>query len=207
MRLWKVILASIFAIIVAIQAVAIGWAIVDEDTANIVIQSLFAVFALYLLLLTALAVNKTYSAHSLVVIHLCALLFVAVALIGTITIIPSSPIPVTKAVLFMAASVSLPQALWYANTALYFVAVVIAFTIPRGPALHYPSERIYSEKTLMDLSSKYDDNVCGIIGTFIGLNFQCLRLTSNLQRRVRMGFVLVLIHHQSRYAGQQLRKP
>ncbi|KAH8087167.1 multidrug resistance-associated ABC transporter [Cristinia sonorae] len=167
MRLRKVILASVFALILVLQAISIGWAIIEEETSRIIVQSLYAAFALYLLLITAFAVNKEYSAHSLAIIHLSALTFIATSLLGTVSLIPSNPMPVTKAVVLFTVTVSIPTALWHASTGLYLVSVFIAATTPCGPALHYPSERIYSEKTLMKVTSKYEDNVCGVTGASV----------------------------------------
>ena len=136
----------------------------EDDTIKIICNSLYAIFALYLVVLTGRALNMEYSAHSIAIIHLCSLTFLATSLIGTVSIIPSTPIPVTRAVRYLFFSVTVPDVLWYASASLYVVALVLAFTTPRGPALHYPSERIYSEKTLMQLTSRYEDNVCGVTG-------------------------------------------
>jgi len=175
MRLRKLALAAIFAAILALQAVSLGWAVMEEDNIKIAVQSLHIAFALYLFSITALALNKNYSPHSLTIIHICALTFLSTGLLGTLAILPSNPMPVTKAVHFLFASVSVLQVCWYGAAVLYLVATFVAFTTPRGPALHFPSDRIYSEKTLMQLSSRYEDNVCGVTGTFASSD-PCLRL-------------------------------
>ncbi|THH26392.1 hypothetical protein EUX98_g7797 [Antrodiella citrinella] len=169
MRLWKLALVALFATILALQAVSLGFAVMEEDNIWIATQSLYAVFALYLLGITASALNKEYSPHSLTIIHICALLFLATSCLGTLALFPANPIPVTTKVfsLLTASAAIVPQICWLASVALYLVATVVAFTIPRGPALHFDSNDIYAEKTLMQLSSRYEDNVCGITGASV----------------------------------------
>jgi len=53
---------------------------------------------------------------------------------------------------------------FYATFAIYVVLLVIAVTRPLGPKLHFPSERIYSEKTIMAITNKDEENVCGLVG-------------------------------------------
>ncbi|TCD67258.1 hypothetical protein EIP91_000335 [Steccherinum ochraceum] len=166
-RLRKIGLSIIFGLTLASQAVLLGHAIVDQDNIKIVTQSLHVAFAFYLLSITVLAVNKEYAAHATTVIHLAALTFVASMCLGALALLPSDPIPVTQAILSLPISVSIPRALWLVTVALYVLATFTAFTIRRGPALHFPSERIYSEKTLMKLTSRYEDNVCGVTGASV----------------------------------------
>lgn len=163
MRLRKLGLALIFSLIVAIQAASLGWAIAENDVKSLPIHTLHVVFAFYLLALTASVVNKDYSPHSHAIIHLSALTFFASGLLGVIGLVPSSQGPVAK---ITSLSSSLSEVLWYLVLALYFVSFVVVVTTPSGPALHYPSERIYSDKTMMALSSNYLDNVCGITGVW-----------------------------------------
>jgi len=54
-----------------------------------------------------------------------------------------------------------------ATFAIYVVFLVIALTRPLGPKLHFPSERIYSEKTVMAIMNKDEENVCGLVGMII----------------------------------------
>ncbi|KAI8972894.1 ATP-binding cassette transporter [Trametes punicea] len=158
MRLRKLIMAALLAVIVAVQAVCLGWSIVEEDRLNIAVYSLQLVFALYTLVVAVRAVNQTYSHHSRSVVHLSVLTFFATALLTTTAILPSKPMPVIS----VFGSSTPPLALWYTVYALYAVCMAIVATTPRGPPLHFPSEKIYSEKTLMQVTSHYEDNVCGI---------------------------------------------
>ncbi|KAI9068084.1 multidrug resistance-associated ABC transporter [Trametes sanguinea] len=158
MRIRKLFMAALMAIILAIQAVSLGWAIIDEDKLNITVYSLQVVFALYTLVIAAKAVNQTYSHHSHAIIHLSALLFLAATLLTTTAILPSRPMPAVSILGYDSA----PLALWYTAYALYIVCMAVAVTTPRGPPLHFPSEKIYSDKTLMQVTSHYEDNVCGV---------------------------------------------
>ncbi|KAJ2992922.1 hypothetical protein NUW54_g7822 [Trametes sanguinea] len=158
MRIRKLFMAALLAIILAIQAVSLGWAIIDEDNFNIIVYSLQVVFALYTLVIAARAVNQTYSHHSHAIIHLSALSFLAATLLTTTAILPSRPMPVVSILGYGSA----PLALWYTAYALYIICMAVAVTTPRGPPLHFPSEKIYSDKTLMQVTSHYEDNVCGV---------------------------------------------
>ncbi|KAI0367391.1 multidrug resistance-associated ABC transporter [Pilatotrama ljubarskyi] len=158
MRLRKLAVAVSLMAIVAIQTICLGWSITEEDSLNTSVYALHIVFALYLLTVTLRAVNKTDSEHAHAVIHLSALSFFATVLLTTTAILPEKPLPVIS--VFRTSTA--PLALWYASYALYVICTAIAVTTPRGPPLHFPSEKIYSEKTLMQVTSNYEDNVCGI---------------------------------------------
>ena len=147
--------------ILAIQTVSLGWSIIEEDDLNILVYSLHAVFALYTVVIALRAVNKTYSHHAYSIIHLSALTFLATVLLTATAILPSKPMPIIS--VFRSSSV--PLALWYTVYALYAVSMAIAVTTPRGPPLHFPADKIYSQKTVMQITSNYEDNVCGVTGT------------------------------------------
>ncbi|KAI0717016.1 multidrug resistance-associated ABC transporter [Earliella scabrosa] len=165
MRLRKLVMAVILAAILVVQSVCLGWSITEDDKQNIAVYSLHVAFALYTLLVAGRAINQTYTSHARSIVHLCVLVFVATSLLTATAILPSTPFPGPITSIFQRSGA--PLALWYAVLALYAVCLVIAATTPRGPRLHYPSEQIYSEKTLMQITSKYDDNVCGIVGASV----------------------------------------
>lgn len=165
MRLRKLTVSILLAAVVVIQSICLGWSIAEDDKLNITVYSLHVAFALYALVLSGTSINQTYSAHSNSIVHLCILTFVATFLLGTTAILPSTPFPGTGASLLSLAGA--PLALWYAVLVLYAVCLFIVITTPRGPRLHFPSEHIYSEKTLMQITSKYEDNVCGITGASV----------------------------------------
>ncbi|TFK92526.1 multidrug resistance-associated ABC transporter [Polyporus arcularius HHB13444] len=165
MRLRKLTVTSLLATILIIQTICLGWSITEDDRHNIAVYSLHVAFALYTLVLSGLSINQTYAAHTKSIIHLCVLTFAATILLGTTAILPSTPFPGTGTSILSISGA--PSALWYTVIALYAVCLCIVVTTPRGPRLHFPTENIYSEKTLMQITSKYDDNVCGITGASV----------------------------------------
>ncbi|KAF7795628.1 hypothetical protein EIP86_006793 [Pleurotus ostreatoroseus] len=164
MRLRKLFITVLSAIILVIQSVSLGWSVVEFDRRSIIIYSLHVAFALYLLVISARSVKQEYSRHALSIVHLSVLTTAAVSLLGVTAILPSTPMPVSR---LTADTISVPRALWYVVLALYFAVWGLAITTPRGPAYHYPSDRIYSTKTLMAVTSKYRDNVSGALGASV----------------------------------------
>ena len=154
-------MSFIFSVILVIQCVCLGWSITEGDEQNIVVYALQTTFALYTLSMSTAAINQTYSKHSLAMVHLSALTFAAVMLLATTAILPEHPLPVAS--IFRHES-GAPLGMWYATLALYAMCLFLAATTPRGPPLHFPSEQIYSDKTLMQITSRYEDNVCGVTG-------------------------------------------
>ena len=150
-----------FSSILVMQCVSLGWSITEGDEQNIAVYALQVAFALYTLSISTAAINQTYAKHSRVLVHLSALTFIAVLLLATTAILPENPLPATS--IFRHES-GAPLGMWYATLALYGVCLFMAATTPRGPPLHFPSEQIYSDKTLMQITSRYEDNVCGVTG-------------------------------------------
>ncbi|KAI0683866.1 ATP-binding cassette transporter [Cytidiella melzeri] len=163
MRVRKILLTFILAIIVALQTVSLSWSAAEGHRLGVAIYSIHSAFALYLLVTAAVSINHEYSVHQHLIIHLSALTCVAFSLLGIMSILPSGRSPIGT----FAEDGQLPKGLLYATTALYFCAVGLAATTPCGPPLHYPSGQIYSDKTLMAVTSKYDDNVCGVTGASV----------------------------------------
>ena len=88
MRVWKVLLTIVFSVIFALQWVRVGWAMVRDNVEDIVAQALFALFAVYLVAFTIVAVKARGHSHSLSVVHLAALTFLSTSILVVITIIP-----------------------------------------------------------------------------------------------------------------------
>ena len=151
--------------ILAVETVSLAWSAVEGDRAGVALYSIRVALALYLSLVSAFSVKKEYSPHWRSVVHISALTFLASLLLGTLAILPSRPMPVSSTTIEPSSVV--PNGLFYAVTLLYIVACAVAVTIPRAPPLHFPSERIYSEKTLMAVTSKYEDNVCGSVSASV----------------------------------------
>ncbi|KAJ3535459.1 hypothetical protein NM688_g6974 [Phlebia brevispora] len=164
MRLRKLLITFLAAAILVIQSVSLGWSVAELDRRSIAVYALHVAFALYLLVLAVRSVKQEYSRHAQAIVHISVLTTIAVALLCVTAILPSTPMPVSR---LAADTLSIPHALWYVVFALYFTTWVVAITTPRGPALHYPSDRIYSTKTLMAVTSKYEDNVSGVTGASV----------------------------------------
>ena len=158
MRLRKLALSVVLAFILFIQSICLGWSIVQVDRYGVVVYTLHVVFALYTLVLSVRAIGQTGPAHAHSVMHLSALTCLATALLTTTAILPSTPVPVASHLRYDSAVL----ALWYSVYALYFSALAIAATIPRGPKLHFPAEEIYFNKGAMSVMSQNEDNVSGI---------------------------------------------
>ena len=172
MSLRKLFLSILLGAILILQSVSLGFSIVESARIHIAVYALHTAFALYLLVIAGSSVSKTYGTHVRAIIHLSVLTWIAVMLLGTTAILPSTPFPLAPApsTLFWSASAAGNQGaalgIWYAVLALYVVALVVVVTTPRGPKLHFPSEAIYANKTLMQITSKYEDNVDAITGVF-----------------------------------------
>ncbi|GJE85243.1 multidrug resistance-associated ABC transporter [Phanerochaete sordida] len=165
MRLRKVLLTLILAGSLALETVSLAWSAVEADRHGVAVYAVRTTFALYLVIVAACSVKLEYAQHWRCVLHIFALTFLAASFFGTFAILPSTPTPIAaNAVL---PSPVVPSAVYYADAALYIVACAIAATIPRGPPLHFPSERVYSDKTLMSVTSKYPDNVCGSVNASV----------------------------------------
>ena len=160
MTLRKLLLSLLLGTILALQSVSLGFSTIDSVRADIAVYALHTAFALYLVVLAGRAVNATYGAHERAVVHLSALTWLAVMLLGTTAILPSTPFPLAPSSLVRSVMVGgvkggAPLGLWYAVLGLYVGAFVLVVTTPRGPKLHFPSEAIYADKTLMQITSKY----------------------------------------------------
>ena len=171
MTLRKLLLSLLLGAILALQSVSLGLSITDAVRTDIAVYALHTAFALYLLVLAGRSVNAAYGAHERAVVHLSALTWLAVMLLGTTAILPSTPFPLAPSSLVRSAievgagvKGGAPLGVWYAVLGLYVGAFVLVVTTPRGPKLHFPSEAIYADKTLMQITSKYEDNVDGITG-------------------------------------------
>ncbi|KII87771.1 hypothetical protein PLICRDRAFT_92667 [Plicaturopsis crispa FD-325 SS-3] len=159
MRFTKIILALLYAVIVFIAMMSLGWSASLNEGESVAVYALSGTFSLYLLVLSVRSINQdNVPYHSESMIHLSGLNFVAFVLLVTTSILPSTPPPVIKILETLPAL----RNLWYATLALYAAALVLSMTAPAGPALHFPPTQIYSEKTLASTTNMDPDNVCGM---------------------------------------------
>ncbi|KAF9788298.1 multidrug resistance-associated ABC transporter [Thelephora terrestris] len=162
-RLVKFVLLLNFAAILILQTISVGWSFATLEPKDAIVPTLNAFTALYLIVITISTLNDEIpDVHFTQVVHIAAITTIAALVFGSIAILPSSQITISGQ-----AGDSDSWALHYAVVGLYAVACAISLNIPRGPALHFPPEQIYSEKTVESTTSRYRDNVCGIVNDSI----------------------------------------
>ncbi|TDL21435.1 ATP-binding cassette transporter [Rickenella mellea] len=149
----KFVLSIILAVVSIVQTFAMVWTISsDGSTKDIATTVLHVVFAVYSVSVSIASIRSTdVSYHWSSIIHLSSLTTLACAALGVAAILPTDDSPR-----------SLLSVLWYSALSLYFFAAVISVRTKRGPKLHFPSELIYSEKTIAAATTIVEDNVCGI---------------------------------------------
>ena len=162
-RFLKFILLLNFVFILILQTISFGWSITILQQKDAIIPILNAFTPLYLIFVTALTLNHDIpDVHFTQVVHIASITTTATLIFTSIAILPSSEVSLSGQ-----AEDAVVWGLHYAIVALYTVACLIAVNIPRGPALHFPPEQIYSEKTVASTTSRYRDNVCGIVNDSI----------------------------------------
>ena len=156
-------MSTFLAFAVVTSAASLGCSIAINDYVDIKIYSLHLFFALYVFVISARSVLQfTPNDHSDSILHLTALLTVAVSLLGSAAILPDSSPPV-------AASIDdkpVLLGLWYSLLGIYTVGCILAYSTPLGPPLHYPPSDIYSEKIVKSITNMDHQNVCGTTGKF-----------------------------------------
>ena len=149
------------AFAVVISTTSLGWSIAINDHVDIKIYSLHLFFALYVFIISARSVVQvTTDDHSYSILHLTALLTVAVSLLGSAAILPDSSPPVTASI----DEKPVLLGLWYSLLGIYAVSCILAYSTPLGPPLHYPPSDIYSEKIVKSITNLDERNVCGTTG-------------------------------------------
>lgn len=134
---------------------------VSEEALSFLLRLLFDV---YLVVLTTLTIQDVEIPHHWVtVVHLASLSVAVFALSFVSSILPETD-DIQLSSVEDSQDSRLLVGLWYTNLLLTFLAVTVSSTIPRGPKLHFPSEAIYSVKTLETSTTHAHDNVCGIAG-------------------------------------------
>ena len=162
-RVRKLLLVALLAAIIIVQGVSLGWAAIEEERTNIAVHSLHVAFALYALIVAGRSVSQVDSEHAASMVHLSALTFIASALLFTTAILPS-----TRLVdISVYEPSTVPLGLFYSTFALYLGSLALAATTPCGPPLHFAPADIYSPKILEKISTRYEDNVCGIVGASV----------------------------------------
>ncbi|GLB42389.1 putative atp-binding cassette transporter [Lyophyllum shimeji] len=163
MRWRKLVMLLLLTVIVALNAASLGWSVANDESVDIVVYMVHLAFSLYLVTVAAYSVNKaTIEGHSEYIRHLTALTTITILLLGATAILPDTP-PVTAS---LDTNTDL-RGVWLARLALYTIVCLLYFTTPQGPRLHFPPERIYSEKTIQAAANREEENVSGSIGASI----------------------------------------
>ncbi|KDQ21679.1 hypothetical protein BOTBODRAFT_26106 [Botryobasidium botryosum FD-172 SS1] len=158
-RVRKAVANLVLSLLVGVNAGSVGWLIVTDEGSKPAVASavLRLVFSLYLLVLCVLSLSQsTIETHWPTTIHLSALTTFAFSIFGASALLPVDSL--ASAVRSDAAS-----SLTLTSIALLFVAAIITSTMPRGPPVYFPAEKIYSPKTLQSSTFARKDNVCGIV--------------------------------------------
>lgn len=157
------ILTVTAACIVALSTGCLGYAIANGERDFAAIYSVYVCFATYLLIICGLSLNQSSAdSHCRSILHVIVLSTIAVTAMGASAIIPFTTSPATSSVNDEPAV----QIIWYTVLVLLTLMDTAALTTRLGPPLHYPPEKIYSEKTVIGITNPDLDNVCGMVGTF-----------------------------------------
>ncbi|KAL5499202.1 hypothetical protein ACEPAH_1720 [Sanghuangporus vaninii] len=153
-RMRKLLLSAVLTSLVIVQTVNFGWTVVADGSARDIAASiLHTAFSLYVLIISVTAVGHSEKIwHGRLTVHLASLSTAALVLLVAITILPSQ-------VEWNPAQ----RITWYTSLALWFLAFWLSARMKRGPALHFPSDRVYSEKIFSGTTTFAEDNVCGIV--------------------------------------------
>ena len=161
-RISKLILSIIFALLVVDHAIGLGWAVSSGD-GYVVPSTLHLITFGYLLALCASNLSaSTISTSWPAVIHLSALTALSSLLQATSLLLPSEH-----------PSISAPEdesngtTFWFISWVLTTVAMMLSWTIPRGPPRYFPPERVFTLKSLANASPSTRNNVSTAVSTSV----------------------------------------
>lgn len=158
----KLILTANVACIVGLSTVCLGYAFANAERDFAVIYLAYVGFATYLLLICGLSLTQSSTdSHRRSILHIIVLSTIAATAMAVSAIIPRTALPVASSV----NEEPLVQVMWYIVLVLLILADIVALTTRLGPPLHYPPEKIYSEKTVLGITNPDLENVCGMVGT------------------------------------------
>ncbi|KAH9169608.1 hypothetical protein EDB89DRAFT_1854300 [Lactarius sanguifluus] len=161
-----VLLVIVFAVIVFLQTVSLGFFISSLSPTVIATHLLHVLFSVYLTVLAVQSIgNSTIHSHRRRTIHLSALTALAFVLLGSTALSPGNR--VSNSTLADGSQPLFVQVVWYVVLGLYASSTFVATTTPLGPALNFPVSRIYSKKTAAAATNKTIDNVSGVTGSFL----------------------------------------
>jgi hypothetical protein len=161
-RISKLVLSVIFALLVVNHAIGLGWAVASGD-GYVVPSTLHLITFAYLLTLCGSNLSaNTISTSWPTVIHISALTALSFLLQATSLLLPSER-PSTSS----PEGESNGTTFWFISWVLTTVAMMLSWTIPRGPSRHFPPERVFTLKTLANASSLERNNVSAAVSTSV----------------------------------------
>lgn len=167
MRRRKRALSLVLAILLVAEATQLPWPLLKENlnSEETVLSVTRAILALYLVLISAFAVPREHDCHWRAVLHLSALTAIAAFLLGILGLISDQQPPTPPSENNLSQSLFTPP--WFSSVpvVLWTIACGLAATIPRGPRLYFPPEKIYFDKTGTSTitTPKNLGNVCEIL--------------------------------------------
>ncbi|VDB91250.1 unnamed protein product [Peniophora sp. CBMAI 1063] len=168
-RVRQFVLTLVLAAIVGLQTASLALSAGLALRSAIIIYALHTFLALYSLALSLVSIRQNEQrAHTVVTAHLAMVNSIAFLALFVVAILPDTTLHAQIYSLYMQESP--PRVLDILRTVdvvLYLVAAVLTMTMPLGPELHYPVERIYSEKTVASITNQDHNNVSGSTGASI----------------------------------------
>ncbi len=151
----KLGLSILLALILSVRTISLGWAIMMNDSARLLLAySLHFAVAAYILFMAVFSISLCdVQNHWKITVHLSIMSTTAFLMLGISAMLPTEESFPIILVAFQSSTL-----------ALYFLASIIAIRTKRGPKLHFPVESIYSEKIIAHITSLPMDNVCGTTG-------------------------------------------
>ncbi|KAG8964201.1 hypothetical protein FRC03_002096 [Tulasnella sp. 419] len=163
LRVRKILQTCIITILVVIDAIALGYTIADDEkstVSNILASGLQLGFSGYLATVSFASIGQSsIDDHWKTTCHLWSLTILATFLYGTRIILP----PSSKYTFILGITPTFDDIYDYLNLIILVVLSIITSTTPHGPAVHFPPENIYSQKSLLTTASTSLANVCGIV--------------------------------------------
>jgi hypothetical protein len=201
-RIAKLVLSVIFALLVVDHAIGLGWAVASGDGYTTP-STLHLITSVYLLTLCVSNLSaNTISTSWPTVIHLSALTVVSSLLQATSLLLPSEHPSITSP-----EDESNGTVFWFISWVLTTVATVLAWTIPRGPTRYFPPERVFTLKSLATASPSARENVSEAVSTSVWGKNQTTSLDIRTLSNVSPDRVYLLpVHHGSRHARLHRRK-
>ncbi|KAF9031702.1 multidrug resistance-associated ABC transporter [Hymenopellis radicata] len=158
MRTRKLVLTVLFAVILVLETVYLGWFLADPATLNVVCHVVRVAYALYCLVIASRAVKQeTVSYHAESIIHLTGLTAVAAVVLGLASLLPTKPPP-------QISSESADGFAWlrFLVFITYVATCVLSAGTPQGPPLHFEPADIYLPKEVSAVTNHELENVTGV---------------------------------------------